>query len=110
MRKLWTNYAEVLQFAKSHSRALDESILIQRVFGGWILPDYVADWNGFHQKYDDQDDGYDSIVDDFYTNLSDGNTGLSSTCDESLMDGYQQFSGEISDDGPEDSENAYRDE
>ena len=110
MRKLWTNYAEVLNFAKSHSRALDQTILIKRVPSGWILPDYVASWNGFYQNSDSDSDDYfyQSDVTDFHQ--GDGNTGMSSTCDETLLDGYCQFSGELNDDGPEDSENSYRDE
>lgn len=108
MRKLWTNYAEVLDFAKTHSRALGQSILIQRTHSGWILPDYVAYWNGFSQDADSE-----SALDVSWcadTDHSDGSSGMSSTCGESLMDGYRQFSGEISDDDPEDSENSYRDE
>ncbi|WP_309679024.1 hypothetical protein [Polaromonas sp.] len=110
MRKLWTNYAEVLEFAKSHSRALEQPILIQRIHSGWILPDYVAYWNGFSQDADTESDPGLGWSDQDNTERGSGSSGMSSTCGESLMDGYQQFSGEISNVDPEDSENSYRDE
>lgn len=45
--KLWTNFQDVAEFACKRSVTLETEIVIQWVKGGWVLPYYLAVWNGY---------------------------------------------------------------
>lgn len=57
--KLWINYKDVTEFARQRSVALDTEIVIQRVKGGWVLPYYLAIWNGYVESEEAANDRED---------------------------------------------------
>jgi len=97
--RLWTNYQEVCEYARSRAMALGGDMLIRSVPEGWIIPHYYASSNGNpwippdgHTM--DQIDPDDSIRSDDDEDVGDGSSGLSSTCGETVMEGYLLFHGD----------------
>ena len=99
--KLWTNYQEVCAYAKSRAVALEIDMLIRPVPGGWLVPYYFETSNGYRLTSQDRDrnlgddfDPNDSVGSDDDEDVGDGSSGLSSTCGETVMEGYLLFHGD----------------
>ena len=58
---LWTKYEDVSEFARRMSATLETEIVVVRVEGGWVLPYYVAIWNGYVETDEAQTDRDDCM-------------------------------------------------
>ena len=101
MAKVWTIFREVSAYARSWSTHFAMVVEIKRVEGGWVVPTFTAISNRIDR------DAYEAEVevDDIFRygelesianeaqieDCGDGSSGLSSTCGETLAEGYELF-------------------
>lgn len=83
--RLWKNYQDVAAFASERALTLDDEIVIQRVKGGWVLPYYLAVWNGYvesEEAVNDREDWFRQSEEIAAANQRDDERNSEDGCDE----------------------------